>query len=77
MMFRTYSVTPRLKSAIAGVALALTAGLALQPGSASAQMGPDYWQVTGVASNDTLNLRSGPSTSNHVVARAPNGAVFR
>ncbi|MEQ8306926.1 MAG: SH3 domain-containing protein [Hoeflea sp.] len=77
MMFRTYSVTPRLRSAVAGVALALTAGLTLLPGSASAQMGPDYWQVTGVASNDTLNVRSGPSTSNPVVARAPNGAVFR
>lgn len=44
---------------------------------AEAQMGPDYWRVHGVASDDTLNIRSGPGTSNRVVARAPNGAVFR
>ncbi|WP_347311463.1 SH3 domain-containing protein [Defluviimonas sp. SAOS-178_SWC] len=41
------------------------------------QSGPDFWQVTGVASNDTLNIRSGPGTGNRVVARAPNGAVLR
>jgi hypothetical protein len=46
-------------------------------GTAEAQMGPDYWKVHGVASDDTLNIRSGPSTQNRVVARAPNGAVFR
>ena len=46
-------------------------------GSAAAQMGPDYWQVTGVASDDHLNMRSGPGTSNRVVAIAPNGAVLR
>lgn len=50
---------------------------ALLPGAAHAQMGPDYWQVTGVASDDHLNIRSGPSTSNRIVALAPNGAVFR
>ena len=41
------------------------------------QSGPNFWQVTGVASNDTLNIRSGPGTVNRVVARAPNGAVLR
>ena len=46
-------------------------------GSAQTQMGPDYWQVTGVASDDHLNIRTGPGTSNRVVALAPNGAVFR
>lgn len=39
--------------------------------------GPDFWQVTGVASNDTLNIRSGAGTLNRVVARAPNGTVLR
>ncbi|GKY90253.1 SH3 domain-containing protein [Sinisalibacter aestuarii] len=39
--------------------------------------GPDFWQVTGVSSGDTLNIRSGPSTLNRIIARAPNGAVLR
>ncbi|MAC81793.1 MAG: SH3 domain-containing protein [Rhodobacteraceae bacterium] len=56
------------------IAFALTV---FMPGQADAQMGPDYWKVTGVASDDTLNIRSGPSTRNSVVARAPNGAIFR
>lgn len=51
--------------------------LFMVPNEAKAQMGPDYWKVAGVASNDTLNLRAGPGTSNRVVARAPNGSVFR
>jgi hypothetical protein len=42
-----------------------------------AQMGPDYWAVTGVSSNDHLNIRSGPGSNYRVVALAPNGAVFR
>lgn len=54
------------------VALALVA-----PGAAQAQSGPDFWQVTGVSSNDTLNMRSGPGTNYKVVARAPNGTVLR
>ncbi|WP_284486385.1 SH3 domain-containing protein [Sedimentitalea xiamensis] len=40
-------------------------------------MGPDYWKVSGVASDDYLNIRSGPGTGYRVLARAPNGAVFR
>ncbi len=65
-----------LTKGLAAVALAATM-LVSTPDRARAQMGPDYWQVTGVASDDTLNIRSGPGTSNRVVARAPNGAVFR
>lgn len=49
----------------------------LVPDGAQAQMGPDYWKVAHVASDDTLNIRSGPSTQNRVIAHAPNGAVFR
>lgn len=58
-------------------ALAIAALIWLATGSALAQMGPDYWRVHGVASNDTLNIRSGPSAGNRIVASAPNGAVFR
>lgn len=60
--------------------LSLVFGLILTLGTAqdaSAQMGPDYWQVQGVPANDHLNIRSGPSTGNRIVAHAPNGAVFR
>lgn len=39
--------------------------------------GPDFWAVTGVPAGDTLNVRSGPGTSNPVIARAQNGQVFR
>lgn len=53
------------------------AWITLSGAAAHAQMGPDYWQVTGVASDDHLNVRTGPGTSNRVVALAPNGAVFR
>jgi uncharacterized protein YraI len=49
----------------------------LSPGGAQAQMGPDYWRVANVPADDYLNIRSGPSTRNRIVAHAPNGAVFR
>lgn len=62
----------QLTAALLAVAVLCAIG-----GTAQAQMGPDYWKVHGVASDDTLNIRSGPSTQNRVVARAPNGAVFR
>ncbi|MCA0928830.1 SH3 domain-containing protein [Ruegeria profundi] len=39
--------------------------------------GPDWWSVTGVSRGDTLNVRSGPSTSNPEVARVPNGYPLR
>ncbi|MBC2859174.1 SH3 domain-containing protein [Stappia sp. 28M-7] len=38
---------------------------------------PEFWQVTGVSAGDFLNLRSGPNTSNPVVARLANGEVLR
>ncbi len=44
---------------------------------AQAQSGPDYWQITGVASDDNLNIRSGPGTKYRVTSMAPNGFVFR
>jgi hypothetical protein len=60
---------------VAAGAIANVAFLPVSP--ASAQSGPDYWRVSGVASNDNLNIRSGPSTSYRIVALAPNGSVFR
>ena len=39
--------------------------------------GPDWWYVAGVPLNDTLNIRSGPSTSNRIVARETNGTLMR
>lgn len=39
--------------------------------------GPDWWEVTGVASNDTLKIRSGPSASAQIVATVQNGARLR
>ncbi len=47
------------------------------PGKANAQMGPDYWRVSGVSSDDHLNIRSGPGPNHRVVGMAPNGFVFR
>ena len=39
--------------------------------------GPDFWEVTGVKSNDSLNLREGPSTRNRVIGQFVNGDVLR
>ena len=39
--------------------------------------GPDYWQVTGLAPGDRLNVRGGPSTQYGVVAQLDNGQVVR
>jgi len=40
-------------------------------------MGPDYWKVHGVGSDDYLNIRSGAGTDYRVISNAPNGFVFR
>lgn len=39
--------------------------------------GPDFWEVTGVAADDLLNLRAGPSTRNQVIGQFANGDVLR
>jgi uncharacterized protein YgiM (DUF1202 family) len=39
--------------------------------------GPDYCQVTGVSSGDTLNLRAGPSPHERIVSEVGNGSVLR
>ena len=39
--------------------------------------GPDWWQVTGVAANDTLNVRAGPGTGNAVIGQLANGDRVR
>jgi hypothetical protein len=46
----------------------------LPPFAALAADGPDRWDVTGVAGNDTLNLRMQPSASADVLARIPHNA---
>lgn len=52
-----------------------TAPVAPRP-VASMDGGPDYWQVQGLGS-DTLNVRSGPSTGNPVIATVRNGDTLR
>lgn len=39
--------------------------------------GPDWWAVTGVGANDTLNVRQGLSVNDRVIARVTNGTVLR
>lgn len=39
--------------------------------------GPDFWEVTGVAKNETLSLHSGPSATEGVVSKVPNGTRLR
>jgi hypothetical protein len=39
--------------------------------------GPDFWSVEGLSGGDTLNIRSGPSTSNSVIGTVRNGDVLR
>ncbi len=39
--------------------------------------GPDYWEVAGVATGDTLNLRSEPSANGRIILELDNGAVLR
>lgn len=59
------------------IILALSLFWLILAGQATAQSGPDWWQVTGVSGSDPLNIRSGAGTANRVVATAPNGAVLR
>ena len=39
--------------------------------------GPDFWVVSGVSSNDRLNVRTRPSTGSDIVGRVRNGTVMR
>lgn len=39
--------------------------------------GPDFWKVTGVDSDDRLNIRSSPSVSAALVASVTNATVLR
>jgi len=39
--------------------------------------GPDWWAVSNVPANDTLNVRSGPGTENPVVGALANGDRVR
>jgi hypothetical protein len=39
--------------------------------------GPDFWDVTGLAEGDRLNLRAGPSIGEPVLERLASGTVLR
>lgn len=39
--------------------------------------GPDYWEVKGVASGDSLSLRATPSPRGKLVTQLPNGAALK
>lgn len=39
--------------------------------------GPDFWEVTDLKANGSLNVRSAPSTSADVVTTLVNGAIIR
>lgn len=39
--------------------------------------GPDFWQVVGVAADDTLNIRRGPSARDAIVISVANRTVLR
>ena len=39
-----------------------------------ADEGPDFWAVTGVRSNDKLNLRMAPSSESEAILRIPHNA---
>ena len=60
---------------LAAVAAVLLAA-APMPAAATAD-GPDFWMVQGVPKGDTLNVRSGPSTTKPIVRQLPNGFVLR
>ena len=50
----------------------------LQPDFADSLMGgPDFWDVTGIAANDTLNLRKTPSAKAPILGKFPNGTMLR
>jgi uncharacterized protein YgiM (DUF1202 family) len=39
--------------------------------------GPDFWEVVGVPSSDTLNMRAGPAAHERVVDELDNGSIVR
>lgn len=50
----------------------------LQPDFADGLMGgPDFWDVTGVGADDTLNLRKSPSAKAPILAKFPDGTMLR
>lgn len=38
--------------------------------------GPDFWEVTGVAANDTLNMRAEPTAKAPILSRFANGVIL-
>ncbi|WP_375690420.1 SH3 domain-containing protein [Pseudooceanicola sp. LIPI14-2-Ac024] len=73
--FHTFATTGR--RVLSALTLSIACAVLTVPRAGAEASGPDYLKVSGVARDDTLNIRSGPGTGNRVVAVAPNGAVFR
>ncbi|MXU63931.1 MliC family protein [Oceanomicrobium pacificus] len=63
----------RFSEAVRALALTLPLCLPALPVGAEAS-GPDYFQVTGVASDDVLNLRDGPSAASAKIGTIPHDA---
>ncbi len=38
--------------------------------------GPDFWEVTGVSANDTLNMRAEPTAKAPILSRFANGVIL-
>lgn len=75
-MSRGPSLDPfaRPSKRVAGLLIACLSGAASQPAFAEAD-GPDYWAVTGVASNDVLNLHAESGAKSPTIARIPHAAT--
>lgn len=76
------AATAVVSGTISGAALAapVTPASPAQPGTGIVEAqsrGAEYFQVSGVAYNDRLNIRSGPSTGYRVVAQVSNGQRLR
>jgi uncharacterized protein YraI len=59
------------------LSISIEGGAAQRPPVGAAAGGRDWWAVTGVGTDDGLNVREGPSTNDRVVARVANGASLR
>lgn len=65
-----------IASIIAFLLFGMTSAVAQDEFADGLSGGPDYWQVTGLTTGDTLNLRTEPSMQGAVVARLEQGEVL-
>lgn len=64
------------KFAVVVVALAALSSAGPAGAQSTAFVERDVYEVTGVAADDVLNLRDGPSTRDAIIAGLPNGAIL-